>query len=252
MKPPALGAPVEGVCFLCGGVRHAWAGVTMCATCSAITPVVGEVPTIDELHAAFVAKPAGEHHTYLTPNTDTVAPDVLANIARDRGVVLDDAAWCAALVMAGADYVRMKDLGDQRGFVGVATSVPRRKTLDHALSISQRPLAEARHTLAKWEQRDVPERSLPFERWLAGQRVPKREMEAVREEAVRCATVAASGVMALKAITEQCRNEVEDDGNDWHADPYLCGLRAGRRMALAQVESVAGYSFHSLMRMVLG
>jgi hypothetical protein len=223
--PEVLGEPLPGACFLCGGARHAWRSVALCAGCSTLTTTTQP----DVLEGLSVSTTPLE---FVTPNMRTTTPDECERFALSHGAFLDEAAWGMALVRAGADLVRCQKHDGALMLGAVSAGEPRRKSFLEARDIHNKPLRLGRHTVAIWNT--GPPREAPFEAWLSGEDM---DQGMLREEVRKALATAAASLSALDTIARCCEAAQSDD--DWHSNPYLCGFRMGEAKALIAAQSMA-------------
>jgi hypothetical protein len=231
-KPPeVLGDVVPGACFLCGGQRRAWRTVAICVECSALT-TQSHGHILDELAMQFSTADGRPVH-FLAPDMRTTSPDDCERVTRERSVMLDEANWACAMVMTGADQVRVQRHGDAMEVQGRALGTPRIKTHAEARDIVVKlPPREARHTLAVWNT--PPPQPSRYELWIAGDDEPDQAM--LRAEAMRDRLAAGAALEALES-TMRAMEAKQDAADDWHADPYLNGYRAGEAAAWRAAQS---------------
>lgn len=238
-KREVMGEPLPDPCFLCDGQRHAWRSVAICAACSAMTTVLQPRSMLDELHEVFLKTPIPD--PFVCPDIRQMKADQLeATVIKNR-VVLDASCWPAALLRAGADMVKLNTDGGTLLVAGAALATPTRKSFKDATAIIQTPFYEARHTLALLS-RGKPQQTV-FERWIAGEDVD--DMEALRREAALAVHTANLACGALDAVVSLTGKE-SDSEDDWHPDPYLCGMRMGRAGGMAEVHWMAANAYAAI------
>jgi hypothetical protein len=219
-------------CGLCGAERTPLRAAFICSGCSAVTRLEQ-----GDLFAGITFAP---NVPVLTVADDPrlMELDEVVHVAMTRGAVLDEAARCVMLLMLGADVVRANREGRTLSIAGMCVAEPRRKTLAQAVSLAHAPLRPARIQLRCWE-RGSDDGAEAFEKWLAEGDGP------VRREAALALDLSLSGLDALRCLTELVKGG-QDAEDSWHADPYVRGLRAGKRLAYGQVEALAARCFHHL------
>ncbi len=228
--PEVMGDVVPGACFLCGGVRRAWRSVTICETCSATT-THAHGPLLDEL---AVKMSGGEPVQFLAPDMRTSSPADCEMVTVQNTVMLDEAGWAHALVMAGADVVRAQKHSGALELQGAALGMPRRKTYQEATDVVVKlPPREARHTLAVW---NTPvEQASRYEMWIVGEDC--NDVEYLRAEAKRDRLIASAAVEALEVLMHSTEAPL-DDPDDWHPEPYLNGFRMGAAAAWQRAQAM--------------
>lgn len=228
--PEVMGDVVPGACFLCGGVRRAWRSVTICETCSATT-THAHGPLLDELS---VKMSSGEPVQFLAPDMRTSSPADCEMVTVQNTVMLDEAGWAHALVMAGADVVRAQKHQGALELQGAALGVPRRKTYQEACDVVVKlPPREARHTLAVW---NTPvEQASRYEMWIVGEDCD--DIDYLRAEAKRDRLIASAAVEALEVLMHSTEAPL-DDPDDWHPEPYMNGFRMGAAAAWQRAQAM--------------
>lgn len=221
-KPPeVLGDVVPGECFLCGGVRRQWRSVTICEACSALT-TQAHGPLLEEL-AREISTADGKPVQFFAVDMRTTSPAECEMVASSKGAMLDESGWAHALVMAGADMVRVQKHSGAMELQGTALGPPLRKTYAEAVEVVVKlPAREARHTLAVW---NTPvEQPSRYELWIVGEECD--DLEYLRAEAKRDRLIASAAVEALEVLMHAAETQLEDP-DDWHSEPYLNGFRMG-------------------------
>jgi hypothetical protein len=230
-KPPeTMGDAVPGECFLCGGVRRAWRSVTICETCSATT-THAHGPLLDELSVKMAE---GGPVQFLAPDMRTNSPADCEMVTVKNTVMLDEAGWAHALVMAGADVVRAQKHSGALELQGTTLGTARRKTFAEASDVVVKlPLRAARHTLAVW---NTPvEQASRYELWIVGEDCD--DLEYLRAEAKRDRLIASAAVEALEVLMHATEAPL-DDPDDWHPEPYLNGFRMGAQSAWQRAQAM--------------
>jgi hypothetical protein len=149
-------------------------------------------------------------------------------------VMLDDAGWAHALVMAGADVVRAQKHQGALELQGTTLGAARRKTFLEARDVVVKlPLRAARHTLAVW---NTPvEQASRYELWIVGDDCD--DLEYLRAEAKRDRLIASAAVEALEALMHATEAPL-DEPDDWHPEPYLNGFRMGAASAWQRAQAM--------------
>lgn len=232
-KPPeVLGDVVPGACFLCGGFRRAWRSVAICVECSALT-TQSHGHLLDELAMQF-STADGKPVQFFAPDMRSTSPDDCERVTAERGVLLDEAGWVCAMSMTGADQINIaRHNGVMRVQGRTLGGPPRTKTYREARDVVIKPPPrEARHTLAVWNT--PPPQPSRYELWIAGDDEPDQAL--LRAEAMRDRMTAGAALEALES-TMRAMEAKQDDPDDWHADPYLCGYRMGEAAAWRAAQS---------------
>jgi len=242
-KPPEVaGDVVPGACFLCGGTRRTWRSVTICDSCSALTTQT-HGPLLEQL-TTEISTADGRPVQFFAPDMRSTSPAECEMVASTKSVMLDESGWAHALVMSGADMVRVNKHAGAMQVQGTALGAARKKTYAEACELVVKlPAREARHTLAVWNTPiDQPSR---YELWIAGDDEDDAEM--LRAEAKRDRFLASSAVEALRVLMQTIEAK-QDDPDDWHADPYLNGFRMGASSAWRAAQSAVSSAWMAVVQ----